>query len=239
MKARVGFVLAIALLSGCNSNKITGSSQSSDTTQSKANNAAQVGQYLDSLPTWAVFSPLLANDSAKAGADSISCDTVASVTTIDAAGDTSTATQVPYVCHSTPYSLTRTPQQIVMYDPNSSILYPGAFIQGKTYKNGIGSLSALKIDKRAPIKVSIPDLKFADNYRVVDTVDLADVESAVGSIVDEATKDGVQPPLRRRRRRQGGSTASSRGRTCSSRWTRGTSARTTSRCTSGRSCTGE
>jgi hypothetical protein len=55
------------------------------------------------------------------------------------------------------------------------ILVAGAFIQGKSYKDGTCSLLPLNFDKRAPINVSIPAIQSADNFRTVDTVDPAHV----------------------------------------------------------------
>ena len=185
VKTTIGIAMMSVLIAGCNSEKSTGLHQSSVT---------QVNQYLDSLPSWAQFSPTLPDqDPTPTGAaPALSYDTVASVTTIDSAGNTATHANVPYVCEATPYSVEKTPQDIVMYSPNAAILYPGAFIQGKSYKNGIGSLLPLNFTKRAPINVSIPAIQTGTNYRTVDTVDQAHVASAVGSIIGSAVQNNLQ-----------------------------------------------
>ena len=43
-----------------------------------------------------------------------------------------------------------------MYSPNEAYLWPGAFIQGASHRDGSGSVLPLVIDERAPINVSIP-----------------------------------------------------------------------------------
>lgn len=186
MKPKWSLALALVVIAGCNSEKSTG--PNNQTT------VAQVNQYFDSLPTWSQFSPLLPTDSpAPTGAaPTLSYDTVGTVTQIDSLGNESTYTNVPYVCEATPYSVQETPEQIVMYSPDAAILYPGAFIQGKTYKAGIGSLLPLNFARRAPINVSIPAIQTGANYRTVDTVDQAHVASAVGSIIGSAVANNLQ-----------------------------------------------
>jgi hypothetical protein len=183
MKTSVGLVLAIALIAGCRSDKSTG-----------PNNSTEVGGYLQGLPTWSAFSPPLPDQPAgpTGAAPALAFDTVKSVTRIDSLGNTRTDSQVPYVCSMTPYSVQKTPQSIVMYSPNQAILYPGAFIQGKSYRDGIGSLLPLMITKRAPINVSIPAIQSADNFRTVDVVDQAHVASAVGGIIGNAVANNLQ-----------------------------------------------
>ena len=151
MKAKIGVTILIVLIAGCSGDKSTGVNQ----------NVTQVNTYLQGLPTWAEFSPLLPDqDPTPTGAaPTLAYDTVASVTIIDPAGDTTTHSHVPYVCEATPYSVQKTPQDIVMYSPNAAILYPGAFIQGKSYKGGIGSLLPLNFAKRGAINVSIPAIQ--------------------------------------------------------------------------------
>ena len=185
MKTRAGVALLMAVAVGCGGEKSTGPNQ---------DNVTQVNQYLQGLPTWANYSPLLPEQAAAptGAAPSLSYDTVATVTVIDSAGGTTTKSNVPYVCSATPYSVQKTPKDIVMYSPNAAILYPGAFVQGKSYKNGIGSLLPLAIPQRAPINVSIPAIQTGANYRTVDTVDQAHVASAVGSIIGNAVANNLQ-----------------------------------------------
>ncbi len=153
-----------------------------------------VDTYLQGLPPWAQFAPPAADvDPAPAGAPALVLDTIAEVrTVIDTAGTVRVDSNVAYVCEVTPYSVQRTPQDIVMYSPNAAILFPGALIQGASHRDGLGSLLPLVIDERAPINVSIPAIQTGTNFRTVDVVDQAHVAAAVGDIVGGATASGLQ-----------------------------------------------
>ena len=59
-----------------------------------------------------------------------------------------------YECTSTQYNLTETPQEIVVFSPNESVLWLGNLIQGNGYKDGIGSFTELSVRERAPLKIS-------------------------------------------------------------------------------------
>jgi hypothetical protein len=153
-----------------------------------------VDTYLQGLPSWAQFSPPQPDaDPAPTGAPTLAFDTVTQVrTVIDTAGTVRVDSQVPYVCEVTPYTVTRNPQDIVMYSPNQSIVFPGAFIQGVSHRDGLGSLLPLIIDERAPINVSIPAIQTGTNFRQVSAVDQAHVASAVGDIIGSAVENGLQ-----------------------------------------------
>lgn len=154
-----------------------------------------VDEYLQGLPTWAQFAPPAPDqDPMPTGAPpSLVLDTLPEVRTV-VPGDTLVQVEndVPYVCEVTPYSVQRTPQDLVMYSPNAAILYPGALVQGVSHRDGLGSLLPLVIDGRAPINVSIPAIQTGANFRRVDQVDQAHVASAVGDIIGSATASGLQ-----------------------------------------------
>jgi hypothetical protein len=153
-----------------------------------------VNAYLQGLPPWNQFAPPGVDaDPAPVGAPSLVLDTIAEVRTVsDTAGTVRVDSNVAYVCEVTPYSVQRTPQDIVMYSPNAGILFPGALIQGVSHRDGLGSLLPLVIDERAPINVSIPAIQTGTNFRTVDVVDQAHVAAAVGDIVGSATASGLQ-----------------------------------------------
>jgi len=154
-----------------------------------------VDAYLQGLPSWAQFAPPSADvDPAPTGApSSLEFDTIPQVrTVVDTAGTIRVDHNVPYVCEVTPYSVQRTPQDIVMYSPNAAILFPGALLQGVSHRDGLGSLLPLIIDERAPINVSIPGIQTGTNFRRVDVVDQAHVASAIGDIIGNATASGLQ-----------------------------------------------
>ncbi|MEM1418275.1 MAG: FG-GAP-like repeat-containing protein, partial [Myxococcota bacterium] len=78
--------------------------------------------------------------------------------------------------------------------PDREILYPGALIQGRSHRDGLGSLLPLVIAQRAPIRVSIPNLANDDNFREVADVSQATVDQAVGSMIGAATRAELRTP---------------------------------------------
>jgi hypothetical protein len=153
-----------------------------------------VNQYLQGLPPWATFAPPLPDqDAAPSGAAALVFDTVPEVRTVTP-NDTTVQvdSNVAFVCEVTPFTVQRNPQDIVMYNPNAAILFPGALMQGISHRDGIGSLLPLIINERAPINVSIPAIQTGTNFRRVDIVDQAHVASAVGDIIGNAVASGLQ-----------------------------------------------
>jgi hypothetical protein len=131
--------------------------------------------YSSSLPGWPQYSPERPDeDKAKGDKTSLPPEVVDNVT---------------YNCTTTPYSLTRTPEQIVTYEPDSSVLWVGSLLQGKGYKDGIGSLKELPIRQRSPLVLSI-DLLSNNNTVTVQDPNVASVQQAIGKLIEEATKAG-------------------------------------------------
>ena len=158
-------------------------------------NDKEVNQYLTDLPTWDSFSPQGAvipptqtGPAVAMGYDTLDVEVVNDSGTIDIYPD------VVYECQSVPYTIQDNPQQIVMYSPDREILWPGALIQGKSYKDGRGSFLGLIIRERTPIKVSIPSLANNDNFREVSNPEQATVEQAIGSMIGNATAQGLSTP---------------------------------------------
>jgi hypothetical protein len=149
-----------------------------------------VNTYMAELPDWETFSPLRAEEPATAtgSPEEVGAETV-TVEVINDDGSTTTLPDVNYVCRETPYRLTENPEEIVMFSPDREILWPGAFIQGNSYATGLGGLKPLVIGERAPIQVSIPGLATGDNFRDVASPSQAAVESAIGAMIGEATRD--------------------------------------------------
>ena len=124
-----------------------------------------------------------------------SMDTVPVVTeVVDTLGNVVTRQNVAYSCTSVPYTLERNPRDIVIYNPDVDILWPGALIQGKSHKSSVGSFLPLTVAERSPVNVSIPGFSVGTNFRTVDTVDQAHVAAAIGDIVGNATTSGLQAP---------------------------------------------
>jgi len=95
-----------------------------------------------------------------------------------------------YSCTSTKYNLTETPREIVAFSPNESVMWLGNLIQGRGYKDGLGSFTELSIRERAPLRISI-DLLTGNNFKEVDDPSLTSVQSAIGELVQEATDSGL------------------------------------------------
>ena len=153
-----------------------------------------VGEYLGDLPSWDAFKPDVPEQApTPTGSPVTEAPVTMDVTTLDENGNPVIAEDVSYTCTSTPYTLADTPEDIVIYDPDRSVLYPGAFVQGKKYV--VGSIDALTIPERAPLRISIPDVASTtgDNFRTV-TPNQAEVSNAIGNIVGNAVLDGLATP---------------------------------------------
>jgi thiol-activated cytolysin/VCBS repeat protein len=135
---------------------------------------ADVNGYVATLGTWEEFSPPLPTSNEATGAE----QTIEQV--VDA---------VTYVCSETPYSVTDTPTDLVMYEPNASIMWVGNLIQGASYRGGTGSFQELSIRQRNTLKLSI-DLLTGDNFAEVNDPSLTSVQSAIGGLIQRATDAG-------------------------------------------------
>lgn len=61
-----------------------------------------------------------------------------------------------YTCTTTPYSISKNPGEMALYNPDASVLWPGALIRGGSHLT-VGSLEPLAIarERRAPLGISI------------------------------------------------------------------------------------
>jgi hypothetical protein len=154
-----------------------------------------VTNYLQELPSWSQFSPPEQTQAPTPKGDPVPLDDVVlDVEEINEDGSTTLLEDVSYSCQSQPFTLTDNPQQIAMYSPDREILYAGALIQGKSHRDGLGSLLGLPIAERAPIRVSIPGLANDDNFRTVENPSQATVDQAIGSMIGNATASGLSTP---------------------------------------------
>jgi hypothetical protein len=133
-----------------------------------------VSNFVEGLPAWDQFSPVLPDTNDITAEASSSVESVSGAT---------------YRCTTAPYSITQTPDKIVTLDPDVNILWLGALLQGRGYKGGIGSLAEWSVRQRAPLKVSI-DLLSGENTRTVRDPDLASVTQAIGDLVQAAQAAG-------------------------------------------------
>ena len=180
--------MLLALATGCSESEPTGPGQ--------VGTSQEVVDFLAALPTWASFTADV-NEPDQAPAPTGSAtqlpDEVVPVTEYADSGEVVVHPEVTYQCTSTPYSITSNPTDIVMYDPDASLLWPGGLLQGKSRKE-LGSLLGLPIAERAPVRIFIDDFATADNFRVVDNPNAANVSSAKGEIVGNATASGLSAP---------------------------------------------
>jgi hypothetical protein len=153
-----------------------------------------VNEFLLSLPGWAAFSPT--RPSEPPTPESAPRDTVeiVDVRQVEEDGSVTLIPDVHHACTTTRYTMTENPEKIVMYSPDKDLLWPGALIQGRSHRDGLGSLLGLTIAERTPIRVSIPSLANQDNFREVDNPGQATVSQAIGSMIGNATAAGLATP---------------------------------------------
>ena len=150
-----------------------------DTTEPATTPPADVDAYVETLPDWSTYSPLVADTDAPTGD-----------TTYDAGG---LQGDVRFVCASTPRDLTKTPEEILTYTTSPGALYLGSLIQGDTYAHGAGGMEELPIRQRAPLTITIDNLAFSENTRTVDHPDASTVNAAIQEMVAIAESEGLQP----------------------------------------------
>lgn len=139
---------------------------------------ANLDDFFESVPKWDAFSVPLAS------ADVPIADPVVNEDPTDIEG-------IKYICSSTSYSLTETPDKITTLNPDVEILYVGSLLQGDGHLKGIGSLAELPIRQRAPITVTL-DLLTGDNSKVVDNPNVSSVGQAIGELINDAQNAGYK-----------------------------------------------
>ena len=181
----IGAMLTLLLLSSCEKKEEA----------DPIRNTEDVSNYLQELPAWSQFSAPGETQAPTPKGDPVPLDDVVlDVEEVNEDGSISLLQDVTYSCQSQPFTLSENPQQIVMYSPDREILYVGGLIQGKSHRDGLGSLLGLPIAERAPIRVSIPGLANDDNFRTVDNPSQATVDQAIGSMIGNATRSGLSTP---------------------------------------------
>jgi hypothetical protein len=158
-------------------------------------NTEDVTDYLQALPSWNQFAPPgQTQPPTPVGDAQAEQDVVLDVEVINEDGTVDLLQNVTYSCQVQPFTLSRNPEQIAMYSPDREILYAGGLVQGKSHRDGLGSLLGLPIAERAPINVSIPGLANDDNFRTVDRPNQGTVDQAIGSMIGGATASGLSTP---------------------------------------------
>lgn len=149
-----------------------------------------VGQYLQALPSWEQFSPTQPDEAPGPKPGTIPARSTERIDRLLPGG---VIESQQYACLTTTFSMKSTPEKLVMFSPDRELLWPGALIQGKSHRDGVGSLLGLPIAERAAIKVSIPSLATPQNFRVVSNPDQAGVNHAIGQIIS-SVPESLAPP---------------------------------------------
>lgn len=186
---------AILLLAACSeSNPVDATCETDPSLCGPGDN--NTAAYLANLPSWQEFAQpdtTFRNElDVEADTLPIQEEIVDSVPVFDETGVAGYETDVRYVCQAEPYTISDAPERIVMFDPNRSILYAGALIQGRSRKE-LGSLLPLTISQRRPIRVSIPDLPTGENFREIVPTQ-GSVESARGEMIGDAVLNDLATP---------------------------------------------
>lgn len=187
---------AIALLAAL----LTAAGCSSDDPAGPGGGGQPVGEtneFFASLPGWDDFASNGPDEPAAVTGEAVELGaTEVEVAEIREDGTVAPPENIRYVCRETPYRITTNPDEIVMFSPDESILWPGAFIQGNSYDDdsGLGAFAPLTIDERAPIDVVIKELPSEDSARRVEMPSLASVTQAVRGMIGNATRDTLDTP---------------------------------------------
>ena len=158
---------------------------------------ADVDGYLADLPDWDAFARNAPDELPSATGETVEAGTTeVEVREIQDDGSLGDPELVRYRCRQTPYTVTRNPDEIVMFSPDLEDLWPGGFIQGASYtdETGVGGFDGLVIDERAPIQVVIPELPSSDATRVVENPNLGTVTATVRDMIGAASRDTLDTP---------------------------------------------
>ncbi|HEQ98251.1 MAG TPA: hypothetical protein ENO22_02805 [candidate division Zixibacteria bacterium] len=136
---------------------------------------ADMNTYMSSLPAWDEFCPPVIDSDAPTGETVENLDMGQGL-----------------FCHTTPCSITETPEQVVTYGTFSNILWLGGLIQGDTYAGGLGSMEELPIRQRAPLTVGVNLLHGDSVSTVVQDPDAASVGQATSNLIAIAMNSGFQ-----------------------------------------------
>lgn len=190
------FAAAVLVAAACGQDPTSGATCETDPSLCEEPGPDTTAAYLSNLPSWQAFAQpdtTLRNElNAEGDTLPIREEIIDSVLAFDADGVSDVMRDVRYVCQARPYSISDAPEKITMFDPNRSILYAGAMIQGRSKKE-LGSLLPLAIAERRPVVVSIPDLPTGENSREVVPTQ-GSVESARGEMIGDAVANDLLTP---------------------------------------------
>ncbi|MEM7417591.1 MAG: FG-GAP-like repeat-containing protein [Gemmatimonadota bacterium] len=151
---------------------------------------ASAADLANCVPGWSSFAP------AAVESDSV----VASVTTEvtenlerfdDVTGELIDLGDVTFVCTEETHNFADTPGDLLTgFGIDQTVIWPGALIQGRSHRDGAGSLLELPIRERAPINVSV-SFNNDNNTQLVTNPDNSSVGQALGSMIGNAGLEGT------------------------------------------------
>lgn len=156
-----------------------GESRRTSANKMRGPNADDINNYFGSLFGWTTVSPPKQDGEKETGR-----------TTKDGTAKDADNKPVPATCTTKSYSLTSTPEKVVMLNPTAGILYPGSLVQGKGYYNG--SLRELPVRQRAPMTI-VSDLVHEGNSIAILKPDYATYQEAYAKLIQKANDSGVLP----------------------------------------------
>lgn len=156
----------------------TGTGRGKDTDKVPTGNGIDIANYFAKLYGWETVSPPKEDGEKETGK-----------TTKDGTTKDADHKPVPATCTTKSYSLTSTPEKVVMLNPTAGQLYPGAIIQGKSYYSGNPTL--LPVD-RADLTIS-DDLAYPGNTIVVKKPTMSAYMAAYNTMLKAAKDNNVSP----------------------------------------------
>jgi hypothetical protein len=166
----------------------------------------QADAYFATLPSWEEFSPPKSDQPPTPTGEAVAQpstteqapkrDPNGNVRRDPNTGEILEYENVVYSCTETPYSRQDTPDKIIMYSPDANLLWPGNLLQGKTYRDGLGSLLPVlvKTGDRAPLTVSIADVFSPDATRTIENPDFGTVTKNIQEMIAKIQADGTVTP---------------------------------------------
>jgi hypothetical protein len=146
------------------------------------------------LPSWQQFSPKLPDEAPTPDPDSTptSSEVTDSLQRIDSTGNLVSLGNVTFVCTDTTYNFVDNPDQALSFNIDETKIWPGALIQGKSFRDGagMGDLLELPIKERAPVTLVL-SFNNKDNTQVIDTPDYGSVSQAKGAIIGNAQAESL------------------------------------------------
>lgn len=142
------------------------------------------------LPSWSSYAPLGAE------VDSVTTSESTEVTEElerfdDVTGELVNLGAVTFVCTDVTHDFRDTPGELITgFGIDQTKIWPGALIQGRSHRDGAGSLLELPIRERAPINVSV-SFNNSDNTRLVDSPDNSSIGQALGEMIEGAAVEGT------------------------------------------------